>query len=235
MFSATRILSLSLATITVLSLCGTAQAKSGCCSGHGGVCGCQCCDKTALSTKCAPFYPSCSNERSQASSVSSRSIYVPPSLVPLVTKPKAAAQSSIAIGSSCTVRGALPDATCTPGAVFQSATKAIICVSGYTMTVRDVPQSLKNKVFSEYGITTHNGSTYEVDHLIPLEIGGSNDIKNLWPEAANPTPGFHDKDKLENYLHKVVCNGSMSLSEAQKEISMDWLTTYKNLLGSGTK
>lgn len=37
----------------------TTQARSGCCSSHGGVCGCGCCDGTPLSSTCAPYYPSC--------------------------------------------------------------------------------------------------------------------------------------------------------------------------------
>lgn len=35
------------------------EARSGCCSHHGGVCGCRCCDGTSLSATCAPYYPSC--------------------------------------------------------------------------------------------------------------------------------------------------------------------------------
>ncbi|MBT9548597.1 MAG: thermonuclease family protein [Candidatus Sericytochromatia bacterium] len=35
------------------------EARRGCCSHHGGVCGCKCCDGTLLSDKCAPYYPSC--------------------------------------------------------------------------------------------------------------------------------------------------------------------------------
>ena len=41
---------------------GTVQARSGCCSHHGGVCGCRCCDGTSLSATCAPYYPSCNNQ-----------------------------------------------------------------------------------------------------------------------------------------------------------------------------
>ena len=37
------------------------NARQGCCSHHGGVCGCRCCDGTSLSAKCAPYYPSCSS------------------------------------------------------------------------------------------------------------------------------------------------------------------------------
>lgn len=35
-------------------------ARSGCCSHHGGVCGCGCCDGSPLSSTCAPYYPGCS-------------------------------------------------------------------------------------------------------------------------------------------------------------------------------
>jgi hypothetical protein len=63
--------------------------------------------------------------------------------------------------------------------------------------------------------------------LISLELGGSNDISNLWPEAADPTPGFHQKDQVENYLHKQVCDGKLSLKQAQQEIATDWLQVYK--------
>lgn len=38
------------------------QARSGCCSHHGGVCGCGCCDGTGLSATCLPYYPECSRK-----------------------------------------------------------------------------------------------------------------------------------------------------------------------------
>lgn len=37
------------------------EARSGCCSHHGGVCGCRCCDGSSLSSTCAPYYPSCNS------------------------------------------------------------------------------------------------------------------------------------------------------------------------------
>src|SRR6266566_9737 len=39
----------------------TAGARSGCCSHHGGVCGCGCCDGSPLSAICAPYYPECNS------------------------------------------------------------------------------------------------------------------------------------------------------------------------------
>lgn len=68
---------------------------------------------------------------------------------------------------------------------------------------------------------------YEEDHLISLELGGSpTDPKNLWPESYTTIPNARDKDKVENYLHKQVCSGALSLKEAQREISTDWISVY---------
>ena len=61
-----------------------------------------------------------------------------------------------------------------------------------------------------------------MDHFIPLEIGGSNDIQNLWLEPATPTPGFHQKDQFENFEHGQVCNGTISVTEAQSRMASDW-------------
>ncbi len=95
--------------------------------------------------------------------------------------------------------------------------------------MRNVPAALKHEVYSEYGIYHHERGEYEVDHYIPLELGGSNDIANLFPEAAEPKPGFHEKDKVENYLHAEVCAGRIPLDEAQKKIAFNWLEIYKQI------
>lgn len=131
--------------------------------------------------------------------------------------------------ADCIAQGGLQDKPCTPGAVFPQATKEEVCVKGYSSSVRNVPQSEKDAVYAEYGIYHHTAGQYEVDHLISLELGGSNDIANLWPEASLPVPGFHQKDLVENYLHSKVCSGVISLQEAQKEISANWLSVYNQM------
>ena len=131
--------------------------------------------------------------------------------------------------SNCVVSSSLPDRACTPGAILPGATVAQICTAGYASSVRDVDETEKSQAYSEYGITSHTPDQYEVDHLISLELGGSNDIANLWPESASPTPGFHEKDKVENYLHDQVCNGTLSLKEAQAEIVNNWLDVYARM------
>ncbi len=131
--------------------------------------------------------------------------------------------------SGCVAHGGLPDSACSPGAIFPDATVKDICTSGYSSSVRNVPTSEKNHAYAEYGIHSHHSGQYEVDHLISLELGGSNDIANLWPEAASPTPGFHQKDQVENYLHDQVCSGAVSLKDAQYEIATNWLAVYNRM------
>ncbi|MBI3618655.1 HNH endonuclease [Candidatus Peregrinibacteria bacterium] len=128
----------------------------------------------------------------------------------------------------CIVQGPFPDHACTPGAVMTGATVEHVCTPGYARSVRNVPQSKKNAVYKEYDIPSHVPGQYEVDHFISLELGGSNDIANLFPEAASPQPGFREKDKVENYLHQQVCAGAISLPDAQRQISTDWLSVYIN-------
>ncbi|MBO0778885.1 MAG: HNH endonuclease [Ktedonobacteraceae bacterium] len=131
--------------------------------------------------------------------------------------------------SGCQVNGPLQDQACTPGAIFPDATKEQICVPGYASSVRNVSTSLKNKVYASYGVKTRRPGQYEVDHLVSLQLGGSNDISNLWPEAAEPKPGFHEKDRVENWLHDQVCDGKMTLKDAQIKIATNWLAVYQTI------
>jgi hypothetical protein len=160
-----------------------------------------------------------------------RRIIFPPS----ITRP-GATPTSIVIHwgartktSGCTVRGSLQDPSCTPGDILPGITTAQVCQSGYASSVRSVTTRIKNKVYAEYGIKKRKPKQYEIDHLVNLSIGGSNDITNLWPQAAKPAPGFPQKDRVENYLRNQVCTGKISLQEAQIEIATNWLAVYNRM------
>jgi hypothetical protein len=130
--------------------------------------------------------------------------------------------------SGCQAHSAEPDTACTPGAVFPDAAAAQICVPGYAARARDVGVEEKRQAYSEYGLAYPQApGAYEADHLVPLELGGSNDLANLWPEAASPPPGFHEKDGLEDWLHDQVCAGAIDLTTAQQEIATDWLSVWQ--------
>ena len=133
-------------------------------------------------------------------------------------------------GCQYTGDGKLPDPACTPGDLMKPlVTKNQVCTSGYSSSVRSVTDSVKNAVYAEYGITSRASGQYEVDHFVSLELGGSNDISNLFPEPASPKPGFHEKDKVENYLHDQVCSGAMTLQTAQIAIATNWLDVYNSM------
>ncbi|HWU47791.1 MAG TPA: hypothetical protein VN133_13625 [Humibacter sp.] len=130
----------------------------------------------------------------------------------------------------------LPDAACTPGAidpaVTQSSIHRTICVRGYTATVRP-PESdtgpAKHESLADYGLAYTR--TIEYDHLVPLELGGTNAVSNLWPEpnAAGARGVNNPKDRVENTLRAAVCGGRVSLAAAQRAIAHDWTTATATL------
>ena len=135
--------------------------------------------------------------------------------------------------SACAVRGPLPDPACTPGAVMTTDID-VVCHRS-TKERRRVSSEVHRLAFTEYGFTyPQPRGAFEVDHLIPLELGGDNTISNLWAEAAEPAPGFHQKDKVENYLHRQVCAGAMTLVDAQRQIATDWLTVWTQIEGQAS-
>jgi hypothetical protein len=138
------------------------------------------------------------------------------------------------IHGQCSYRdhGKLPDPRCTPGsidpAVTQGKIRSTICKRGWTATVRP-PESQTERfkygvAYPHYGVPSSERT--ELDHLVPLELGGSNDATNLWPETP-PTP--NPKDKVENALNHAVCDGRVSLAAAQLAIARNWLTAESKL------
>jgi len=102
-------------------------------------------------------------------------------------------------------RGPLPDPKLTPGDTL-GVTTTDICTPGYTKVVRAVPTAVKRQVYATYRRYRRKGVYCEVDHLIPLELGGSNRLTNLWPEPYDITWNAHVKDRLENRLHDGPAN-----------------------------
>ena len=124
------------------------------------------------------------------------------------------------------LHGHAPSATVlprVPGVLNPDVTQATIgstvCVRGWTATVRPpvgYTNELKAEQMKAYG-ETGPASRYQEDHLISLELGGDpTDPRNLWPE---PYPRAADVDKIENQLNGEVCDGTLTLAEAQRKES----------------
>lgn len=150
--------------------------------------------------------------------------------VRLTSPPPAASTASARPSSSSD----MPDSTLTPGeAVTTDAT--LVCRPGYATSIRPEGQlwrHLKDEAYDRYGlprdhrsVVDQNGArqaAYEVDHLVPLELGGDpTDIRNIWPQ---PIVAAKKKDEVENQLHDFVCSGRMSITQAQAAIARDWKT-----------
>jgi len=130
-----------------------------------------------------------------------------------------------------------PNPNLTPGVADPSITEAVVTSPNFTTrNFRDVPDSEKKADAKEYGVDWSQHSLYEFDHFISIEIGGSNDIKNLWPEPLHlNVNGFDEgaktKDRIEDVLGRLVHVGTISLVEAQQEITTDWVAAYKQRIG----
>ena len=91
-----------------------------------------------------------------------------------------------------------------------------------------MPAALRRAVFQEYGLQGADPRAYEVDYLVTPALGGAEDIHNLWPHSYAATEwNARVKDALEDRLRDLVCDGSLDLAEAQREIAGNWIAAYK--------
>jgi hypothetical protein len=118
-------------------------------------------------------------------------------------------------------RGALnPD-------VAQGTIAQTICVAGYTKSVRPATSftnGVKALLLKRAGLDPSTATDYELDHIIPLALGGHpRKLDNLelqpWGEATR-------KDRIEVKLQCLVCSGQVALADAQREIVDDWEAAY---------
>jgi hypothetical protein len=119
--------------------------------------------------------------------------------------------------------------------VTQDTIGETICVTGYTATVRpstSYTNGVKLKLLWEAGLDESHISEYELDHIIPLAIGGHpRKLSNLMLQPWDGEQGAHKKDGLERRLQGMVCRGDMSLVNAQRCIAEDWIACDADLSG----
>jgi hypothetical protein len=119
----------------------------------------------------------------------------------------------------------IPDSRLTPGATVLVSRSAVCAESNKN---KPVSAPVQRKVFEEYGISGVDPRAYEVDYLVTPALGGADDIHNLWPHSYSATAwNARVKDALEDRLRGMVCDGSLDLTEAQREIASNWIAAYK--------
>jgi hypothetical protein len=108
----------------------------------------------------------------------------------------------------------IPDPTLTPGAV-RTTDVGEICSTG-TRQLRHWDRARDDRIMAEYGLAAGAHPDYEVDHLVPLGIGGADADANLWPEprrSIEPTWNAEAKDRLEWKLRDLVCPMALDVRE----------------------
>ena len=126
----------------------------------------------------------------------------------------------------------VPDPTLTPGAV-RTANIGEVC-STSTRELRHWSRERDDHIMAEYGLQSGPHPQYEVDHLVPLCLGGADDDKNLWPQprrSIEPTWSAERKDELEARMCALACSGELDVAEAQKLISEDWTEAWRKYFG----
>lgn len=130
----------------------------------------------------------------------------------------------------------LPDSKCTPGKANPAITAAQLCPHVSSLLVRPpvaYTNKLKRQQLAMYDYTDSLGdhpqtaTSTEEDHLISRELGGDlSSPENLWPE---PHSSPNQKDAVERAAHTAVCNGTLSLADAQQQIAVNWFALGKQL------
>jgi anti-sigma factor RsiW len=129
---------------------------------------------------------------------------------------------------------ALPNPVLTPGATLP-VPLAGMCSSEHDQVVRKVPEGVQQQILREYGIAGGQAADFEIDQLVTPGLGGSDDIRNLWPEPRYRTVwNSYVKDQLEDHLHYLVCNGQVNLATAQHDIANDWISAYRKYFHTNT-
>ena len=124
----------------------------------------------------------------------------------------------------------LPNSYATPGATTKASAKDI-CAAGYEASVKPVAGWQKTAALEKYGVRpeSFNG---DLDHLVPVSLGGSNDPENLWPMHTSGDMTREAKTQLADKLKLMVCDGKMSLKDAQNAFKKDWTKAYKQYTAS---
>lgn len=172
----------------------------------------------------------------------------PPAPLPPVSAPPVTTESTVpetVVADQPRIElflGVYPNPALTPGRVRPEATAAELCDKGFrTGRHRNVSGSMKEAVRRRYGIeskrsdwcNTERGC--EIDHLVPLLLGGSNDIENLWPQPYEGEWNAHHKDQLEVRAKKLLCQGKITLEEAQNAFRGDWREGYRRFVAPEPK
>lgn len=119
----------------------------------------------------------------------------------------------------------LPDPELTPGDVVPGSDVVVLCAPGFGADAHRVRSTDKDRALAAYEVEEFQGE-FTIDHLVPVELGGSDAAANLWPQPRDGAFAAVQKNELENRLHELVCQGVVPLEEARAALVADWRAAY---------
>jgi hypothetical protein len=140
----------------------------------------------------------------------------------------------IIFGTTVNAEGPKPRSGITPGETRAITLGEVCLYSKAEVISRDIPLDMRQKVFAAYGIKAAQEDQFEVDYLITPDLGGTESMRNLWPQPYSVRWNAHVKDKLEERLHELVCTGKLDLATAQHDIAVNWIAAYRKYVGDNS-
>ncbi|PRX88945.1 hypothetical protein [Paraburkholderia sp. BL25I1N1] len=152
-----------------------------------------------------------------------------------VARPRGTARFALALGFTAlvmlrTVDACAQDAAMLDERVTQQSVGDTICRPGYADTVAppfDELMAHKDRMLAARGIDAGNGASFALDRRVPIVLGGSPDARanlDLLPWAGHQ--GERRKARAAVMLKRCVCEGKLSLAEAQAAIIGNWSVVY---------
>jgi hypothetical protein len=142
------------------------------------------------------------------------------------------AATVVAVGVPTLAVAQLPSSFQTPGNKSK-ANEAQVCAADYEASVKPIAKWQRDQAIERYGRRPED-FTGELDHLIPLSLGGTNDPDNVWPMPPSKIMGPEQKKELDLKLHQLVCDKTLKLKDAQDAIKKDWVKAYNQYVRGGT-
>src|SRR4051812_31195976 len=128
------------------------------------------------------------------------------------------------IGVPAWAAAQLPSSFQTPGAKSK-ANEAQVCAADFEASAKPIAKWQREQALERYGKRPED-FTGELDHLIPVSLGGTNDPENVWPIPSSKDMGPEQKKALDVKLHQLVCDKTIKLKDAQDAIRKDWVKAY---------
>lgn len=138
----------------------------------------------------------------------------------------------VIFGTTVNAEGPKPRSGITPGETRPITIDEVCRTPDAEVVAPDIPEETRARVFAAYGIKSPQPNQFEVDYLITPDLGGTESIRNLWPQPYSARWNARVKDQLEQRLHQLVCSRKLDLATAQHDIAVDWIGAYKKYVGA---